>query len=174
MALGVFQELLKLNQDSQVMSKPGDMQNDLDDISREVLKKLTDNNPKLKAKAEQTFALMTSSMLYGVEHCSMALTKTKGKLSVKQLATRLLLLTKLIDQHGLSGNHSVPSGALDFGVNSVGNPSDEVRKQAIIMLNAAYRKDKNKTENRVAGLRENVLEQVRGEAPIDQGRKPRR
>ena len=50
-ALGVLQELLKLNQDSQVMSKPGDMQNDLDDISREVLKKLTDNNPKLKAKA---------------------------------------------------------------------------------------------------------------------------
>ena len=64
-----------------------------------------------------------------------------------------MLLTKLIDQHGLSGNHIVPASALDFGVSAVGNPSDEVRKQAIVMLNTAYRKDKNKTESRVGGLR---------------------
>ena len=141
-----MQDIIRMNQDSQIMNKPGDLQNDLEDISREVIKKLTDNNPKLKNNAEQTFALMTGSMLYGVESCSMALTKSKTKLSAKQTVSRLFLLTKMIQDHGLaSGTHSVPVSALDFAVSGTSNPSDEVRKQAIMMLHMAWQKDKNRT-----------------------------
>lgn len=64
--LGVLQEMLKINAESQSVTKPGDLQNDLDEIGREVIKKMTDNNPKIKAAADQTFALMVSSLLYGV------------------------------------------------------------------------------------------------------------
>ena len=64
--LGVLQEMLKINAESQSVTKPGDLQNDLDEIGREVIKKMTDNNPKIKTAADQTFALMVSSLLYGV------------------------------------------------------------------------------------------------------------
>ncbi len=39
------------------------------------MRKMTDNNPKIKAAADQAFALMISSLLYGVEACSILLTK---------------------------------------------------------------------------------------------------
>jgi hypothetical protein len=58
--------LLKNNAESQSITKPGEMQNDLDDIGREVIKKMTDNNQKIKMAADQAFALMVSSLLYGV------------------------------------------------------------------------------------------------------------
>lgn len=96
LSLNILKEMLRTNTESQSLTKPGDMQNDLDDIGREVIKKMTDNNPKIKAAADQAFALMVSSLLYGVEACSLALTRNKAKLSSKQLATRLAMVAKMI------------------------------------------------------------------------------
>jgi hypothetical protein len=48
--------MLKINAESQAITKPGDLQNDIDDIGREVIKKMTDNNPKIKTEAGQAFA----------------------------------------------------------------------------------------------------------------------
>lgn len=139
------------------------------------MKKLTDNNPKIKTAAEQTFAIMTTSLLYGVEQCSVALTKSKGKLSSKQMTIRLQLITKMIDQYGLaSGSQTVPVSTLDFAIQQLNNPSEEVRKQAINLLAVAYRQDKNKTEIKVSGLRENIVEQIRGEVPIENQKKPKK
>ena len=78
---------------------------------------MTDSHPKIKAAADQTFALMVSSLLYGVEACSHALFKMKGKLSAKQIATRLTLVSKMIDDYGIAnGQNTVPISALDFAI----------------------------------------------------------
>lgn len=123
--LGVLQEMLKINAESQSVTKPGDLQNDLDEIGREVIKKMTDNNPKIKTAADQTFALMVSSLLYGVEGCAMALTKNKAKLSSKQLSTRLSMVSKMIDDYGLaSGPNTVPISALDFAIENLNNSAE--------------------------------------------------
>ena len=85
---------------------------------------MTDNNPKIKSAAEQAFAQMISSLLYGVEACCSSLTKSKAKLSSKQVSTRLTMLTKMIDQYGLAtGANSVPLLCLDFALSHVNNPS---------------------------------------------------
>ena len=47
-SLKVFLETLKINADSQALTKPGDQQNDLDEIGREIVKRLSDNNVKIK------------------------------------------------------------------------------------------------------------------------------
>lgn len=86
---------------------------------------MTDNNPKIKTAADQTFALMVSSLLYGVEGCSMALTKNKAKLSSKQLSTRLSMVSKMIDDYGLaSGPNTVPISALDFAIENLNNSAE--------------------------------------------------
>jgi len=60
---------------------------------------------------------MISSSLYGVEACSLNLTKSKTKLASKQVATRLSFISKMINQYGLSGgSNSVPLSALDFAI----------------------------------------------------------
>lgn len=59
---------------------------------------------------------MNSSLLYGVEACSYLLAKYKGKLSGKQITTRLSLLNKMVSQYGLGGGTSVPPSALDFAL----------------------------------------------------------
>lgn len=109
--------MLKTNKESQSITKPGELQNDLDDIGREVIRKMTDNNPKIKAAADQAFALMISSLLYGVEACSTSLTKNKAKLSSKQIATRMIMISKMIDDYGLaSGPNTVPLSTLDYAI----------------------------------------------------------
>lgn len=76
---------------------------------------MTDSHPKIKSSADQVFANMVSSYLYGVDTCSIALTKNKTKLSSKQLATRLTMISKMIEDYGLSsGPNSVPLSTLDF------------------------------------------------------------
>lgn len=47
-SLKVFEYTLKMNNESQALTKPGDQVNDLDDIGREVVKRLSDNNVKIK------------------------------------------------------------------------------------------------------------------------------
>jgi len=149
------------------VTKPGDMQNDLDDIGREVIKKMTDNNPKIKAAADQAFALMVSSLLYGVEACSISLTKNKAKLSSKQLATRLMMITKMIDDYGLaSGANTVPLSVLDFAIENLNHSAEEVRKNGVALLAAAYRKDKNKTDIKISDLKDAIQNQIRGEGTI--------
>jgi hypothetical protein len=60
---------------------------------------------------------MIGSSLYGVEVCSHALAKSKSKLSSKQLATRLSLITKMIEQYGVAGSpNTVPLTCLDFAL----------------------------------------------------------
>lgn len=67
---------------------------------------------------------MNSSLLYGVEACSILLAKYKGKLSSKQITTRLSLLTKMVSQYGLGGgSNSVPPSALDFAIENLNNPA---------------------------------------------------
>jgi hypothetical protein len=123
--LSVLQEMLKINAESQAITKPGDLQNDLDDIGREVIKKMTDNNPKIKTAADQAFANMINSLLYGVETCSSALTKNKAKLSSKQLATRLTMISKMIDDYGLaSGPNTVPLSTLDFAIENLNHSAE--------------------------------------------------
>ena len=77
---------------------------------------MTDNNAKIKTASEQAFAQMTSSLLYGVEACSFLLAKYKGKLSGRQISTRLTLLNKMVQQYGLGGASAVPTSCLDFAV----------------------------------------------------------
>jgi hypothetical protein len=109
--------LLKINSSAQLIGKPGDLQNDLDEIGKEVIRRLTDNNPKIKIAAESAFAQMIASSLYGVEACSLGLARSKAKLSSKQLTTRLSFITKMIDQYGLAGgSNTVPVGCLDFAI----------------------------------------------------------
>jgi hypothetical protein len=156
--------MLRTNSESQSLTKPGDLQNDLDDIAREVIKKMTDNNPKIKTAAEQAFAMMVSSLLYGVETCSLSLTKNKAKLSSKQLATRLSMVTHMIDDYGLaSGPNSVPLQALDFAIDNLSNSAEEVRRNAVGLLASAYRKDKGKTDIRISDLKDSIQNQIRGE-----------
>ncbi len=155
--------MLRTNSESQSLTKPGDLQNDLDDIGREVIKKMTDNNPKVKAAADQAFAMMVSSLLYGVETCSLALAKNKSKLSSKQLATRLAMITRMIDDYGLAtGPNSVPLQALDFAIDNLNNSAEEVRRNAVGLLSAAYRRDKAKTDIRISDLKDSIQTQIRG------------
>jgi len=51
LSLAILVELLKINTGSQLISKPGDLMNDLDEIGKEVIRRLTDNNPKIKTGA---------------------------------------------------------------------------------------------------------------------------
>lgn len=154
--------MLRTNTESQSLTKPGDLQNDLDEIGREVIKKMTDNNPKIKTAADQAFALMVSSLLYGVESCSIALTKNKAKLSSKQLATRLLMITRMIDDYGLAnGPNTVPLSALDFAADNVNHSAEEVRKNAVALLSAAYRRDKAKADIRISDLKDSIQNQIR-------------
>jgi hypothetical protein len=86
---------------------------------------MTDNNPKIKAAADQAFALMVSSLLYGVEVCSMLLTKNKAKLSSKQLTARLLMISKMVDDYGLaSGPNTVPLATLDFAIENLNHSAE--------------------------------------------------
>ena len=79
----------------------------------------------MKTAAEQSFAQMTQSPLYGVENCSTLLAKYKGKLRSKQIATRLQMLNKMVDQYGFGGgSNTVPLVALDFGLENVNNPAE--------------------------------------------------
>jgi hypothetical protein len=123
-SLKVFLETLKINNDSQALTKPGDQQNDLDEIGKEIVKRLTDNNVKIKTASEQAFAQMNSSLLYGVEGCSHLLAKFKGKLSSRQIATRLNLLNRMVDQYGLGGSNCVPPSCLEFAIENANNPSE--------------------------------------------------
>jgi len=88
--LALFQEAIKINGEGQLTTKAGELQNDLDAIGTEIIKKLTDNNPKIKTATEQAFALMVNSNLFGVEHCCGLLCRSKVKLSGKQLTARLV------------------------------------------------------------------------------------
>lgn len=40
--------MLKMNNESQALTKPGEHANDLDEIGKEIVKKLSDNNIKIK------------------------------------------------------------------------------------------------------------------------------
>jgi hypothetical protein len=46
----------------------------------------------------------------------MLLSKSKAKLASKQVATRLILLSKMIGDYGLGGANCVPVSALDFAI----------------------------------------------------------
>ncbi len=107
---------------------------------------MADNNSKIKTAADQAFALMVSSLLYGVESCSTSLTKNKSKLSSKQIATRMIMISKMIEDYGLaSGPNTVPVSTLDFAIENINHSAEEVRKNAVNLLSTAYRRDKNKT-----------------------------
>jgi hypothetical protein len=106
---------------------------------------------------------MVSSMLYGVEACSTGLAKSKSKLSSKQLCTRLAMISKMIEDYGLSsGSNTVPLSALDFAIENLNNSAEEVRKSAVSLLSTAYRKDKQKAETKINGLKDSILNQIRG------------
>lgn len=73
------------------------------------------------------------------------------------------MITKMIDQYGIaSGANSVPLLCLDFAIQNVNNPSEEVRKYAVTLLSTAYKKDKDKTSSKISVLKESIIEQIRG------------
>lgn len=104
---------------------------------------------------------MNSSSLYGVEACSHLLAKYKGKLSARQIAVRLNLLNKMVEQYGLGGANGVPVSSLDFGIEHVNNPAEEARKLSISLLATAYKKDSNRAEAKISSLKESVQDLIR-------------
>ncbi len=73
----------------------------------EVIKRMNDNNVKIRGMAEETFRNMCESGLFGVVNCSSALLRRgKNKLAPKQLTSKLNTLTYLITLHGLN-SHAV-------------------------------------------------------------------
>jgi hypothetical protein len=52
------------------------------------------------------------------------LAKYKGKLSARQIAVRLNLLNKMLEQYGLGGANGVPASSLDFAIEHVNNPAE--------------------------------------------------
>jgi hypothetical protein len=63
--LQLFGDLLKLNAKGNLLNRNNELSNDLDAISKQIIKKISDNNNKLRQEAEKSFAEMISSSLYG-------------------------------------------------------------------------------------------------------------
>ena len=101
----------------------------------EIIKKISDNNSKIKSGSEQVFQEMIDSSLYGVDICSSGLMKHKSKvkLSTKQEAQRLNSLMNLVNKYGL-GDNGVPHSVLDYAVDKLANPAAEVRNESISLL----------------------------------------
>ena len=92
----------------------------------------------------------------------MLLAKYKGKLSSKQITTRLSLLTKMVNQYGLAGgSNTVPTSALDFAIENINNPAEEVRKMSIALLGSAYKQDPNKVEPKLVNLKDSIQDLIR-------------
>ncbi len=74
------------------------------------------------------------------------------------------MIAKMIDDYGLaSGPNTVPTSTLDFAIENLNHSAEEVRKNAVALLATAYRRDKNKTEGKIANLKDSIQRQIRGE-----------
>lgn len=68
----------------------------------------------------------------------------------------------MVEQYGLGGgSNGVPATCLDFGVENVNNPAEDVRKLSIALLSTAYNKDPNRTEQRIGNLKDSIQDQIR-------------
>lgn len=56
-----------------------------------------------------------------------------AKNSIKQECQRLSSLCKIVGQFGL-GTNGVPNSVVDYGVEKLNNPSNEVRNEALSLL----------------------------------------
>jgi hypothetical protein len=133
LSLSLLQHTIKLNTSTHKIPRTNDMLSDLDKIIQEVVKRLSDNNAKLKSSAEETFNHMIRSSLYGVEVCCNVLMNVKGpklKLSNKQEVERLRELGKIVGEFGFGAPYSV----IDYGVAKLDNASGEVRGEAMHLL----------------------------------------
>jgi hypothetical protein len=126
-SLILLQELLILNTKIHNESRINEFQGDADIILHEVIKRMNDNNIKIKGLADELFKKMFESGIYGVINCANALMKVgNNKLSPKQYKSKLDTLTYLIAVNGM-GSQAVLLAAVDFAVNYVNFHNPEVR-----------------------------------------------
>lgn len=160
-SLNLLSETLKINATTHKLSRNIEMNNDLDKILAEIIKKMSDNNAKIKSTSDSLFQEMVKSSLYGVEVCSSALMKNKPltKLSNKQEVERLRSLTNIMLNYGL-GNNGVPYSVVDYATDKLSNPAVEVRNEAVVLLANCANIDEKRVYDSLQSKKGVFLQQV--------------
>ena len=161
-SLNILQKTLRINSSTHKLGKTSDLSSDLDKIIHEVVKRLSDNNHKLKSAAEQIFEEMMNSSLYGVEACCSVLMnrgKSKAKLSAKQEVQRLHELEKIVSQYGL-GSNGAPYSVIDYGIQKLDNPSGDVRNEAISLLASCANIEQERVWGKLEGMKAGYQQQI--------------
>ena len=159
-SLQLLQEILLSNEKSHHEARLHEFQGDADAILLEVLKRMNDNNIKIRGLSEEIFRKMTKSGLYGVIVCSNVLMRVGGKLSPKQYKSKLDTLIYMIELYGI-GSNAVPLTAVDFAVSYVGFQSVEVRNSAIdLLVQASIKGADDRVQAAIEKLESNVKDMI--------------
>jgi hypothetical protein len=133
-SLLLLQELLLVNTKMHNEARIHEYQGDADVILHEIIKRMNDNNIKVKGLADELFRKMCENGIYGIINCSNALMKVgNNKLSPKQYKSKIDTLTYLISVHEMANNPMILA-AVDFAVTYVNFHSPEVRNSVIDLL----------------------------------------